>query len=429
MPNLTPQEVKSLQFGPQKDPVSLGPQYQGMLDANPYRNQSYNKSPWQNFLTALGFRTEADAWQENMAVQAAEYDASIAQKAYDEQYNTASAQAERMRAAGLNPDIDGGSSISPGEAASLGQDPSTPMQATGEESVPQEILSTAFSVATGCLDAVATATGIVQSVQGIRRNHLDNVMQSISNEAGLQSLADQVLPYLIPTTNSDLFDEDGNVVGNWQENAYQMAKFFTGDMPKKLRGKFQRALLNRINSAPGERKAYEEWSGRIRARKDTYRESANFYSEEDDVLRIVSEGLEEMNMKLYKQIQNTDFAQAEATEEEAKNDKTYYSNLDSALQAGAENKANEVSKKNNEMVSTMRDSLKGIVDELDKASKESGIKGGLASVAMALISTIQLWISSQGAPSVSRSTSSSSSFNPRTGVSSQSSKSSFGLNL
>lgn len=111
----------------------LGPQYQSLLDQNPYRNLTYRKSPWQNLLTNLGFRTEADAWQENMSVQAAEYDASIAQKAYDEQYNTASAQAERMRAAGINPDIDGGSSISPGEAASPAQDPSTPMQTTGDD--------------------------------------------------------------------------------------------------------------------------------------------------------------------------------------------------------------------------------------------------------------------------------------------------------
>ena len=407
--------------------VQLGPRYQQMLDANPYRNQVYHTSPWQNFLSAIGFRTEADAFKENMAVQAAEYDAAIAQKAADEQYDSAAEQTARLRAAGLNPDLNGGQNVSAGEAAGLPQDPSTPMQTTGAEGALGEVASTAFQLASGCLNAVATATGIVQSVQGIRRNHLDNIMQSINNEAGLQSLADQVLPYLIPATNEGLFDEQGDLFGTWKNNAYEAAKFFTGNMPKKMRGKFESALLSRLNSAPTERKAYEEWSGRVKARKDLFREKSEFYSEEDDILRIVSEGLGQMNEKITKAMQEVNLTGAEAQTEENKNSEEYFKTLDSNLQARAENSANNVTLLNNQMVGIMRESLNSIVKDLDKASKEGGVKGGLASVAMAIISSLQLWISTQGAPSVSRSSSSSASFGPKGSV--EKSSSSFSLNL
>ena len=122
---------KPPEAAPAASSMNLPDRYQGMLDAIPYRNQKYNESPWQRPFSNLGFRTQADAWKENMAVQAAEYDAAIAQKAADEAYETPGAQVARMRAAGLNPDLNGGEGISPGEAQPLPQDPSTPMQSTG----------------------------------------------------------------------------------------------------------------------------------------------------------------------------------------------------------------------------------------------------------------------------------------------------------
>lgn len=401
---------------------SLGPQYQAMLDANPYRNREYEKSGWQNFLSMLGFRTEADAWKENMAVQAAEYDASITQKAYDEQYNNPSAQMERMRAAGLNPDIDGGSQISSGEAAAIGQDPSTPMQSTGDEEGLQKVVSLASTVASGCMNAFSTALGMVSSIQGIHRNRLDNTMQAIQNESAFQTLADQVLPYIIPRTPES--DEEGNP---WWLNSYEAAKMFVGDMPKKMQGKFNTALLNRLNSAPTERKAYEEWSGRVSARKAYYQGSNEFYDESDEVLNIISSGLAKMNEDIYRQSQKASLAEGKASEAQSANEQEYFENLSGEAQAAAENSSNRLTTTNNAMVQSMRSNLAEIVKKLDAKSKEKGIGGGLASVAMSLISMVQLWISSQGAPSVSRSTSSSYKVGPRSEAGSQSQSFSIGF--
>lgn len=412
---------------PPRKQVSLGPQYQSLLDANPYRNQNYAESGWQNFLSMLGFRTEADAWKENMAVQAAEYDAAIAQKAYDERYDSPSAQAERMRQAGINPDISGGENITSGESAALPQDPSTPMQSTGDEGELQRVVTMGAEIASGCMNAFTTAVGIVSSIQGIHRNRLDNTMQAIQNEGALQGLADQVLPYLIPPTP----EKETEGTGTWMNNAQVLAEMFVGQMPKKMQGKFRTSIMNRLNSAPTQRKAWEEWRGRVTARKGYFMESNEFYDESDTVLNIISSGLAKMNEDIYKAYQESSKAGYEAETAAAGYEKEYNEAMSAdegaKTMAGAEKSTALLTSTNNSMVQAMRNNLKDIVDKLEKASHESGVKGGLASVAMSLISILQLYISSQGMPTISRSQSSGYRVGPRSEAQNQSSSFSIGF--
>lgn len=368
-------------------PQVSNPDYQRLIDANPYRNQDYNSSPWQNFLSLLGFRTQADAWRENMSVQAAEYDAAVLQKMRDEDYNSPQNQVERMRAAGLNPDIDGGSSIDPGSAAPMPEDPSTPMQSTGSDSEP------ILQFVNGVLNVFSTAVGLTQSIQGVFRGHLDNVFQSIQNESAFKQFAEGVFPYLIPTTPEDA--SDGS---SWRSNSLEMAKMFAGNLPKRMQSKFLREVEGFWNSAPGEAKAFADWKNRVQNRKGYFSESSTFYDESDSALRIITDELASMNEKIYKASQTKDLVKEE-------NDTSYLNSLDAGLQAEAENSANRVSKENNDMVGIMRSSLKSMVDKLDKASNEKGVGGTLSRITMALLSMLQLYISSQGMPSVSRSTS------------------------
>ena len=138
------------------------PTINSLLEANPYRGQEYKKSGWQNFLSWLGFRTEADAWKENMAVQAAEYDASVLQKQYNENYDSADSQAARMRSAGMNPELDP-SSISSGNSSPMPDDPSTPMQSTGDET---QILGFADKVMSAFTTCIGLSSGDSGKVKG-----------------------------------------------------------------------------------------------------------------------------------------------------------------------------------------------------------------------------------------------------------------------
>lgn len=378
-------------------PVSSGsPSANSLYASNPYRNQSYTKSPWQNFLTSLGFRTQADAWQENMNVQAAEYDAAIAQKLYDQEYNDPQSQVARMRAAGLNPDIDGGRSIDSGQAAPMGEDPSTPMQSTGDE-------VQLMNFANGIMNCFTSAVGVAQTFQGIKRTKLQNIMQSIDNDQALAGFAEKMFPYFIPPTNES--DSEGNP---WQFNSLEMAKLFSRNLDKKSQGKFLNYVQGFWNSAPGESEAYKSWYNRVKNRKAYFNDRALMYSEEDDTLSIIADEFQSMNEKIAKARQRTDLQGAEAQQAEGEYSAEYYANLDPSLAAGAENASNRVSKENNEMVGIMRSSLNNIIKKLDSASKKEGFGGSVAQVTMALLSMFQLYISSQGLPSISRSSGQSS---------------------
>lgn len=368
------------------------------VNKNPYAGPApnYRESGWQQFLKTLGFRTGRDAWNENMQIQAAEYDAALAQKAYDEEYNLPINQVARMRAAGINPDLNGGDSIDSGSAQPLGEDPSTPMQSTGDEGAIMDF-------ANGVMNIFTTAVGISQTFQGINRTKLQNIFQSISNDEALASFAEKMYPYFIPPTNES--DSEGNP---WQHNSLAMAKMFSRNLDKKSQDKFLNYVQGFWNSAPGESKAYSEWYNRVRNRKSYFNDRALMYSEEDDTLSIIADEFQSMNEKIAKARQKTDLQAAESQQVEGEYSAEYYANLDPSLAAGAENASNRVSKENNEMVGIMRSSLNNIIKKLDSASKKEGFGGSVAQVTMALLSMFQLYISSQGLPTVSRSSSQSS---------------------
>lgn len=170
---------------------SVGGRYQDLIDANPYSGAEYTESPWQGLLSMFGIRTGADAWKENMAVQANEYNAAILQKQYDEEYNDPRNQVARLRAAGVNPDLDGGASVSPGEAASLPQDPSTPMQSEGAEDRFREFANFAVS-------AFSSALGMIETIQGIQGRKLQNTLMSIQGENDFNSFARSMSGMFLP---------------------------------------------------------------------------------------------------------------------------------------------------------------------------------------------------------------------------------------
>lgn len=376
---------------------------------NPYRNPnpytggvpSYRESGWQGFLRAIGFRTGADAWKENMAIQASEYDAALAQKEYDENYNLPIHQVARMRAAGINPDLNGGDGIDAGSAAPLGEDPSTPMQSQGDE-------GQLMNFANGVLGCFSSAIGLVGSIQGIQRNRLQNDLSAMQNESFMADFAKGMFPYFLPTSPENLVNEDGSEI-SWQMQALERAQAFAGKLPKNMRSKFLSQVQGYWNSAPGNADAYKEWYERVNSRKGYFNESSYFYDDADSVLRIISDELQDTNERIYKLQQKASQTDASADIAENENREEYAETLDAGLQASAENAENRVNKANNEMVGVMRESLNRMIQKLDEASKHSGVKGGLASVAMAMLSAFQLYISSQGMPGVSRSNSFSDS--------------------
>ena len=388
--------------------------YQPLIDANPYRNAGYQVRPWQQFLSWLGFRTQADAWKENMAVQANEYDQAIIQKAYDEDYNDAFSQIARMRAAGLNPDLDP-SSVSPGESAPLGEDPSTPMLSTGQE-------GQLLSFAEGIMNIASTAIGLVGSVQGVSRNALQNSLLATEGETAISDLAQRMAPYFIPETDEP--DEEGY---GWQYQALQSAKIFSRSMDKRTQKRFLDTIQSYWNGAYGNAKSYEEFKHNLESR---FSHNVTEHTLEDDfgvLNKIFADELGELNKQIMKLQSEAQKESLEASKAESGYEESYYSGLNGATQSGAENAQAEFNQTNMKMNNILNDSIGRMIDKLETNRKEGGIGGGLSSIALALLASFRLMITTQGLPSVSRSASGGgSSWNPLGGSASHTS-SSFGI--
>lgn len=365
---------------------------------NPYVGLTYKKTGWQDFLTSLGIRTQADAWQENMQVQANEWESAMAMKLRDEEYNSPTNQVARMKAAGINPDLNGGNGIDSGEAAAMPEDPSTPMQTT-EDGV--QIVDFANNV----MSLFSTAIGMTQGIQGVVRNRLENTFKDLENDAFLSDFAERMFPYFLPPTPDDEVQEDGTAT-SWQGLAYERARVFSRKLPKKFRDNFLNKVSAFWNSAPGNAEAYKSWRDRVQSRKGYYVDSATNYSEEDDVLLVISDELGKLNEKVIKSGMTREVA-------ENKNAETYANSLDSSLQAATENAANRVTKQNMDMTEILRSSVETMIKRLDALSQQDNRRGHVATAMMSLLSVLQLYITTQGMPSFNRSSSMDSKGNTK----------------
>ena len=85
---------------------------------NPYAGIDPHKelSWWNNFTDALGFTNYHGRLENQYDLASAQWQSEYDLAMADRQYNTPAEQVERMRAAGLNPDLNGGQNISPGES-------------------------------------------------------------------------------------------------------------------------------------------------------------------------------------------------------------------------------------------------------------------------------------------------------------------------
>lgn len=396
-------------------PNTADPRLKRLYDANPYRNAGYTVSPWNQFLSWLGFRTSADAWRENMAIQASEYDSQVAQMDFQNDYNSPAAQSERMSLAGINTNLDGGRSIDSGNSQGMPEDTSLPMVSQGDDAQIGQVVN-------GCLSAFSTALGLVGSIQGINRNHLSNVMQGIQNETAFADFAKGLSVVFLPESP----DPAGMVNGfDWKSQAIHNAERFAGRLPKKMRQKFVDFQSQYWDSAYGQSKSYEDFLNRVNSRRGYFLGSQTNYDEFDDILKEITAPLAKAAEKIYSSSQKREIAENEAAEAGAHTEEEYQNTLDGSLMGEAQNSENKVTKETNDSIGILRESLNEIIHNLDKASKKDGIGGSLASIALALIAGLQMNFASGFHPTISRSQ--SAGVDRSTGEYRESSRSSVGF--
>ena len=392
--------------------------YAELVKSNPYRNVVYNESPWQSFLSMLGFRTNADAYRESMKLQSLEYLNQLDQKAYNEDYESPTSEAARARQAGLNPDLTGVEGVN--GASPMIDDGNPPITPESEEGLP-------FTIANGIMTAFSSALGMVSTFQGIRGSHLQNVRSRLENDSYLQEMAHGMLPFLIPES-----PEPAGMMQSfdWRAATLGVAEKYAGTrFSKGQQKKFLGFISDYLQSAKGQSEAYGEFARRAKNRQDYYEETRkDGYSEFDvdmqdyyDTIRDIANDVYKMRLQAQKSdlsARNTEAGyrdkyydtlnpeeQASASNAEATNRKNYATTFNAEKQAEVENKGNELQEENLSMTESLRKRLKELMDKLEKKSKEDSFGGAVASCSLTTLAFLQLWLSTQGLPNISRSSS------------------------
>lgn len=171
--------------------------YKTLAEQNPYANVNYRKSWGQALLGMLGFRTNYDNYLEGMRLQAQEYENNLLLKQKDEQYDSATEQVQRERAAGLNPDLTG--NVSAGESASMRDDGNPPV-------MPESDFDNVINFASSVVQGVHMAFSLASGVTSLSSQLLDNRSKRLGQIAQEDSLAFNALMNVLPPESDQPLD-------------------------------------------------------------------------------------------------------------------------------------------------------------------------------------------------------------------------------
>lgn len=222
---------------PSKNPY-LGTQYEEQWNSNPYANNNREDSVWDRIGNLFGFRTGADKWQDELDVRSQEYDAQLASVVREEEYNSESAKVARMKAAGLNPDLQG---LGDASSASEMTEPETSPESAAESSSALDSVGKFISL----------GAGFTESLLKIGNMFLSLEQQGLLNE-GLATDNASALVDLVNGTGStfDMPDLDLSPIEEGQEGVEGVIL----DASTKISGRNQE-LANALYGFPRSRRA------------------------------------------------------------------------------------------------------------------------------------------------------------------------------
>lgn len=195
---------------------SLGGRFGALASSDPYQNLPRDRTFWDKVVNFFGFRSGYDRAQEQYNLASAEYQAQLAQLASEEQYNSPSAQAMRMREAGFNPDLNGLGDVSP--ASEFDNQQASPDVSADVEL--GSVVSTVLSAFTGTMSILKDMRSLKQMNQAIDANDIqlgNSLLDFFKNSHGLfdqydfdADLKDSVQGYHEDSIISSLFGSQRN---------------------------------------------------------------------------------------------------------------------------------------------------------------------------------------------------------------------------
>lgn len=292
--------------------------YKSLAENNPYATPTYRKSWMQNLLTKLGFRTNYDTYLESLNLQAQEYQNSLLQKQYDEEYNSPLEQANREREAGLNPNLTG--NISSGEASPLRDDGNPPVAPEADD------LNTVVSFASSVVSGLQFAFSMVSGVTDLRGKMIDNRAKSIGQIGAEDKLAFDALLNILPANSDEPL--------NYNQLYSQFKKTYGGHIKKRYFPSFVNRAMAFQNGLAFEDVKYSKSNSRAGNRKQFYvKTSGQDYSEENEAMRAVSSVLSDLSLAVFQATSHASIKSSQASEAKSSNDIKYEEDVRPVLMA------------------------------------------------------------------------------------------------
>lgn len=286
----------------------LNSQYQKLFDANPWNQYVYNDGLWDRIGDWFGFRTNQDQYREDMESASRQYESQLLSLQREEEYNSESAQAQRQRQAGINPDLNG---VSPSQASEFNE-PQNPPVSPGPNTEYMNFIGSLGSL-------ITTTVGLVGDIQGMNALRLDNDSKRLDLATKYLDSGSNYLTKALQFSDLDPKTNKFNVV---------LPSLKDSGLPKRMQKRFFSSLDRSFRSMDFQTKLYKSISERADARKDySTKVGSSKYSESDDDMIAVFGVLGDLAYDLQVQDYKSRTKKAEADESAEQNRLEYEDTL------------------------------------------------------------------------------------------------------
>lgn len=256
---------------------SDNPMYDAYYKANPYVGQTYHKTWIDNVFGGI-FRTGYDKWLNEMQMNAAQYDAGIVDLQMQNEYNSEVARAQRMRAAGENPDLLGTGDVA--DAASTNPDP---QDAQIPEAEGAQVLNIVSQVGMSMVDLIPKTLSFMSNLSSLRGIRMDNDLKELQFGNNAVDFATKFFTEGI--TKQDY--EDAFTTGNFEnlldaskkDADYLTSTFLSSPRAQKA---FKLAYGTHARSLVAEMSKYKSYADYEEARKKNLSQRASTFFSDDD---------------------------------------------------------------------------------------------------------------------------------------------------
>lgn len=301
-----------------------GTNWAALVAANPYQNLNYRQSWWQKALSHLGFRTGYDKALEQAQIQSNEYISGLAQMAREDDYNSPEAEAARMRAAGMNPDLLGTEGVNP--AASMPEDNSVMS--------PDTFAADDVGQVVGFVgQAVTMAFGLVQNIQAMKQ--ASNAVK-LGNVQVAKDISDLSMDVITRFVGSDRLGKDGT--GKWidkladetVDDSYGLGVAKKLGFRGSMRRKFAQNFMSSLQSLAGQNEIFGMSGEKVDNQVKYYRRATSrFYNPSDShAMAIVNESLQSLTDDVLELKQESAVTSATGEVVEARNNLNYQEQLE-----------------------------------------------------------------------------------------------------